>query len=70
MTLYIRKGLWTTLIISPMLLFAKTCTAMMCQPYVVGKFTADAILFREIQCKKRDISMFWQRFKCQFGWNM
>ena len=64
MTLHIRKVLWTTLIISPMLWFAKTLrTAMMCRPYVVGKFTADAILFREIQCKKRDISMFWQRFQ-------
>ena len=26
--------------------------------YNVGKFTVDAILFREIQCKKRDILMF------------
>ena len=53
MTIYIRKALHTTLIISLMLLFAKTLrTAMMCRPYVFGKFTADAILFREIQCRK------------------
>ena len=37
---------------------------MLCQ-----KITADAILFREIQCKKTDISMFWQSFQCDFGWN-
>ena len=36
--------------------------------YGVPKFTADAILFREIQCKKRDILMFKQRFQ-SFGWN-
>ena len=32
-------------------------------------FTADAILIREIQCKKSDILMFLQRFQCKFGWN-
>ena len=31
--------------------------------------TADAILFREIQCKKLDNLMFWQRFQCELGWN-
>ena len=31
--------------------------------------TVDAILFREIQCKKMDILMFKQRFQCEFGWN-
>ena len=36
----------------------------------VRKFTVEAILFREIQCKKsRDILMFLQRFQCEFGWN-
>ena len=28
----------------------------------VRKFDADAILYREIQCKKKDISMFKRRF--------
>ena len=37
--------------------------------YDVRKLTANAILFREIQCKKTDISMFKQRFQCEFGWN-
>ena len=35
----------------------------------VRKCTADAILFREIQCKKMDNLMFQQRFRCEFGWN-
>ena len=26
------------------------------------------LMFREIQCKKRDILMFKQRFQCEFGW--
>ena len=36
--------------------------------YANLKFTADAILFREIQCKKMDILMFWQLFWCKFSW--
>ena len=65
------KTLLTRLIISWMLLFAKTLhTAMtLWWRYVVRKFTADAISFREIQCKKKDILMFLQRFQCEFGWN-
>ena len=35
--------------------------------YDLCKFTVDAILFRETQCKNRDISMFEQRFQCEFG---
>ena len=35
----------------------------------VRKFDADAILFRETQCKKMDILMFKRRFQCGFGWN-
>ena len=35
----------------------------------VRKLTADAILFKEIQCKKTDILMFYQRFQCKYGWN-
>ena len=35
----------------------------------VRKFTADAILFIEIQCKKIDNLMFWNRFQCELGWN-
>ena len=35
----------------------------------VRKFDADAILFREIQCKKKDILMFKRRFQCGLGWN-
>ena len=37
--------------------------------YDVRKYTADAILFREIQCKKMDNLMFQQRFQCEFSWN-
>ena len=33
----------------------------------VRKFDADAILFREIQCKKRDILMFKPRFQTGLG---
>ena len=35
----------------------------------IWKFDTGAILFREIQCKKRDILMFKRRFHCGFGWN-
>ena len=52
-----RKALWPWLIIWLMHLFAKTLhTSMMlwrCND--VRKFETNAILFREIQCKKRDI---------------
>ena len=37
--------------------------------YDVRKYTADAILFREIQCKKMDNLKFWQHFQCELGWN-
>ena len=41
-------------------LFAKTLRSSMTlwRRYVFRKFDAEAILFREIQCKKRDIVMF------------
>ena len=39
------------------------------QSYDVQKFTGNIILFREMQCKKRNILTFKQSFKCQFGWN-
>ena len=35
----------------------------------VRKFDADAILFREVQYKKRDILMFKRRFQCGYDWN-
>ena len=35
----------------------------------VRKVDTDAILFREIQCKKGDILMFKRRFQCGLGWN-
>ena len=41
---------------------------MLYQRYDIGKFTVDAILYREIQCKKGNISMFWHCFQCVFGW--
>ena len=68
---YIRKALWTRLIISPMFLFVKRlCTVMtLWRRYDVRKYIADAILFREIQCKKMDNLMFKQRFQCKSGWN-
>ena len=43
--------------------------AQLWRRYDVRKFTVHAILFREIQCKKMDISMFELRFQCEFGWN-
>ena len=69
--LYIRKALRNRLIISPMFLFAKTLRTVMMlwRRYVVRKYTADAILLREIQCKKMDNLMYQQRFQCEFGWN-
>ena len=70
MTLYV-KALRTRLIISPMFLFAKTLRTVMTlwQRYAVRKYTSDAILFREIQCKKMENLMFKQRFQCELGWN-
>ena len=35
----------------------------------VRKLDADAILFREFQCKKWDILTLKCRFQCRFGWN-
>ena len=68
---YIRKALRTGLIISPVFLFAKTLHTDMTlwRRYDVRKYSADAILFREIQCKKLDNLMFQQRFQCEYGWN-
>ena len=37
--------------------------------YDVRKFDADAILLREILCKKRDILMIKRRFQCGLCWN-
>ena len=37
--------------------------------YDIRKFDADAIFFREIQCKKRDILLIMRRFQCGLGWN-
>ena len=71
MTIYIWKAFWTRLIILPIILFAKTlCTVMTLWPrYDFENFTADAILFREIQCKKMDNLMFEHGFQFIFGWN-
>ena len=67
---YIWKALRTRLIISSMFLFAKTlCTGMTLWHYDVRKYIADAILFREIQCKKMDNLTFYQCFQCKLGWN-
>ena len=58
MTLH-RKSLQPLLIISPMFMVAKTLRASMTlrRRYDVKKFDTNAISFREILCKKRDISM-------------
>ena len=37
--------------------------------YDVRKYTADAILFREIHCKKMDNLCFSSVFQCELGWN-
>ena len=38
--------------------------------YDVRKYTADTILFREVQCKKMDKLMFKQHFSvCELGWD-
>ena len=57
---YIRKALRTRLIISPLFSFAKKLrmVMMLWRRYDVRKYTADAISFREIQCKKMDNLMF------------
>ena len=39
------------------------------RPYDIRKFDADAILFREIQCKKMDILMFKRCFQGGLGKN-
>ena len=66
------KALWPWLIILPIFLFAKTLQVSMtlwrCND--IQKFDADAILFREIQCKKMDILMFKQCFQCVFEWKL
>ena len=52
MTLYMESVEDCRLIISPMFLFAKTLRTSMTLRL---KGTADAILLRQFQCKKRDI---------------
>ena len=54
-----------------MFLFAKTLRTVktLLRRYDVRKYTANAILFREIQCKKMENSMFEQRFQCELVWN-
>ena len=54
-----------------MLLLAKMLRTSMklWRLYDVQKFDADTILFREIQCKKRDILMFRRNFQCGYGSN-
>ena len=54
-----------------MLLLAKALhTSMMFwQDNEVQKFGADAILFREIKCKKMDIFMFKRCYQCVICWN-
>ena len=49
-----------------MVLFAKTLRASMTlwRRFDVRKFDADAILLREILCKRRGILMFKRRFQC------
>ena len=48
------------LILSPMLLFVKMLRTVrtLRLPNEVQKFTTDVFMFREYQCKKRDILMF------------
>ena len=55
-----------------MLLFTKTLhlSMMLWRRNDVQKFDTDAILFREIQCKKRDILMFKRHFQCGLVWNL
>ena len=62
---YIRKALRTRLTISSMFLFRENVA----YGFDVRKYTANAILFREIQCKKMDNLMFQQRSQCELGWN-
>ena len=65
------KALRPWLINLPMLLFAKTLrvSVMLWRGYDVRKFDMDAILLREIQCKKRDILMLKRCFQCGLSWN-
>ena len=43
---------------------------MILWPHIdVWKFDTDAVLFREIQCKKMDILMFKQCFQWGLDWN-
>ena len=58
------------LTISLLLLDAKMWLRHFEAPYDIRKFTADAILFREIKCKKKDILMLKQHFECDFGWGL
>ena len=53
-----------------MFLFTKTLRTVMklWRRYEVRKWTASAILFRDIQCKKMDSLTFQQRFGCELGW--
>ena len=37
--------------------------------YDVRKYTTNANLFREIQCKELGYLMFKQRFQCELSWN-
>ena len=48
--------------------FAETLRASITlrRRYNIRQFDADAILLREIQCKKSNISMFKRRFQCGF----
>ena len=66
---YIWKALRTRLIIPPIFLFAKKTRCVWLWRCDIWNHTADAILFREIQCKKMDNLMFKQRVQCQLGWN-
>ena len=56
----LRKMSRTRQIISPLRLFAKTLCAVMTlsRLYDIRKFTANAILFREIQCNKMENLLF------------
>ena len=64
---YIRKALRTRLIIRRCFCSRQRCARLW--RYDVRKYTADAILLGEIQCKKMDNLMFEQRFQCELGWN-
>ena len=65
------KALRPWLIISPMILFAKSWPHIYNVVATLGrsKVWRWRHLFREIQCKKRDILMLKPRFQCGLGWN-